>query len=535
MERLDSFVCDRWVSPSEEGAQPLVNPATEETLALASTSGLALGEAVAFAREQGGPALRALTFGERGELLRAMAKVIHQHRDALLDVGMQNGGTTRGDTKFDLDGASGTLAYYGELGVKLGAARFLVDGEADKLGRGARFYGEHAWLPRVGVAAHVNAFNFPAWGFGEKAATALLAGMPIVVKPATSTALLAHRVAKLVTEAKILPAGALTFVTGPAGDLLTHLGAMDVLAFTGSADTAARLRQLPAALHRSLRLNVEADSLNAAVLCADVAQGSDTWSLFVKDVVRDMTQKTGQKCTATRRVLVPAERLADLEAELVERLAEVRVGDPSTDGVTMGPVATAQQLRDVRAGIGRLAEEAQVVTGSQPLTPLGAPAGKGYFVAPTLLTLREGSRGDAVHSLEVFGPVATLVPYRSTAELVSLVARGDGSLVTSIYTDDRELAGALVLAVGPYVGRLVLGSEKIADQMVGPGTVLPQSVHGGPGRAGGGEELGGLRGLALYSQRVAVQGARPMLDAITSSAARIGAAAASPTPAKGAG
>jgi oxepin-CoA hydrolase/3-oxo-5,6-dehydrosuberyl-CoA semialdehyde dehydrogenase len=420
---------------------------------------------------------------------------------------MQNGGNTRGDAKFDVDGAIATLAHYAELGAQLGSLRALRDGEAVQLGRTARYAGIHLWVPRDGVAVHINAFNFPAWGTAEKAACALLGGMPIVSKPATSTALVAHRLAEI--GAQLLPRGAFQFLCGSPGDLLDRLGPQEVVAFTGSSNTAAKLRDQLA--RRGTKLNVEADSLNAAVLGPDVPLGSATWDLFVSDVARDMTQKAGQKCTAVRRIFVAAAQLQQAQEALVERLAQIRVGDPARAEVTMGPLSTADQLRDVRAGIARLATESQPVFGGNGAVKALAPEGKGYFVSPVLLVARDPAAAKVMHRDEVFGPVATLAAADTPAELVR---RGGGGLVCSVYSDDREFLRRCVLAIAPYHGRIYLGSEKVAGQMMGPGTVLPQLLHGGPGHAGGGEELGGLRGLQLYSQRVALQGDRALLDAI---------------------
>ncbi|WP_437682859.1 3,4-dehydroadipyl-CoA semialdehyde dehydrogenase [Sorangium sp. So ce131] len=515
MERLESYVAGAW-SAGRGKSHELVNPATEEPIAETSTEGIDLAAAVAFARAEGGPALRALTFEGRGALLRAMSRAAHAHRDALLEVAITNGGNTRGDAKFDVDGAIGTLAYYADLGAQLGDARLLVDGDGVQLGRSPRFFGQHILVPRPGVAVHINAFNFPAWGLAEKAACAILAGMPVITKPATSTALVAYRLMKIFTEHAPLPRGALSFVAGPPGDLLEHLGGDDVLAFTGSSATGAALRLLPGLARESVRINVEADSLNGAVLGPDAAPGSETYAMFLRDVARDMTQKAGQKCTAIRRIFAPAEVVAAVRDDLVERLREARVGDPAQDGVTVGPLTTADQLRGVRAGIERLAAGAAVaIGGSGPFEALGARDGKGYFVPPTLLVAEGPDGAPAAHEHEVFGPVATLFPYDgSAARAAELLCRGRGSLVCSVYSDDRAFAAEVLLGVAPYHGRVLLGSEKIADQAPGPGTVLPQTVHGGPGRAGGGEELGGLRGLHLYSQRTAVQGARPILEAI---------------------
>ncbi|MFO0551743.1 MAG: 3,4-dehydroadipyl-CoA semialdehyde dehydrogenase [Polyangiaceae bacterium] len=514
MKVLASYVSGSWFKGDGKPAT-LVNPATEEALAETSTGGIDFGAALAFARDKGGPALRAMTFAERGDLLRAMSRVIHSHRDHLLDLAMANGGNTRSDAKFDVDGASGTLAYYAELSKELGGKKVLLDGDATQLGRSPRFVGQHVLLPRRGVAVHVNAFNFPAWGLGEKAACALLAGMPIVVKPATSTAIVAHRIVELIVEANILPAGALSFVAGAAGDMLSHLKGEDVLAFTGGGSTATTLRSAESVVRDSVRVNVEADSLNAAILGADVERGSDTYLAFLRDVVRDMTQKTGQKCTAIRRVFVPRDRVVDVTEDLVERLREFVVGDPNADKVTMGPVATANQLRDVRAGIELLARESKcVLGGAAPIDGVGVPSGKGYFVPPTLLVQDDPSKACAVHEHEVFGPVQTVLAYDATADAVAAVRRGGGGLVSTVYSDDRATLGAIGLEIASAHGRVVLTSAKIADQTPGPGTVLPHSIHGGPGRAGGGEELGGLRGLNFYAQRVALQGDRPVLEAL---------------------
>lgn len=514
MEILESFVGGEWVR-GNGAPHALLNPTTEEKVAETSTAGIDFARAVAHARDEGGRNLRSMTFAERGEVLRAMSRAIHSHRDALIELAILNGGNTRGDAKFDIDGASGTLAYYAELGKSLGAERHLLDGEGVQLGRSPRFFGHHIFLPRRGVAVHINAFNFPAWGLAEKAACALLAGMPVISKPATSTALLAFRMMKLFDEAKCLPRGALSFVAGSPGDLLSHLGGQDVIAFTGSSDTGASIRLMPNLQKSSVRINVEADSLNAAILGPDVASGSDTYRMFLQDVFRDMTQKAGQKCTAIRRVFVPAPLFAEVRDELVERLRAAKVGDPAQEGVVIGPLATAQQKRDVTAGIQLLAKEAAFALGADPVEPVGAPPGKGFFVAPTLLVSEAPEALARVHDHEVFGPAATLIATQGkAADVAPLVARGGGGLVSSVYSDDRDFAADMIFEIGPWHGRLVMGSEKIADQMPGPGTVLPHTIHGGPGRAGGGEELGGLRGLAFYSQRTAIQGSRPILDAI---------------------
>jgi oxepin-CoA hydrolase/3-oxo-5,6-dehydrosuberyl-CoA semialdehyde dehydrogenase len=516
MKILKSFVCDRFVDGNGARAV-LVNPATEEPLAEIVSGGADWKQALSFARETGGTELRRMTFAERGLLLKAVSKLLHSHRDELIQLAIQNGGNTRSDAKFDIDGATGTLAAYGEIGAGIGNARWLTDGDVVQLTRSVRFVGQHIAVPRRGVAVHVNAFNFPAWNMMEKAAVALLAGVPVVEKPATATALVAHRILEILVDAKALPPGAFSLVAGSVGDLLLHLSGQDVLAFTGSSDTGAELRVGPAVIAGSVRTNVEADSLNAAVLGPDAARDSEAYAQFIADVVRDMTQKTGQKCTAIRRVLVPRDALEAVREDLSERLSAVKVGNPSLEEVGMGPVATARQLADVRTGIARLREEADAVVGGDGIVaePIGAPKGKGFFVAPVLLQLRDGADGRHVHAHEVFGPVSTIVPYSGAAEeACAQVARGGGGLVSSAYSDDRAWLGEMAFGLAPWHGRLFLGSSKLSGHAVGPGTVLPQMVHGGPGRAGGGEELGGARGLAFYLQRTAIAGDKPIVEAL---------------------
>ncbi|MCK6547131.1 3,4-dehydroadipyl-CoA semialdehyde dehydrogenase [Myxococcota bacterium] len=516
IERIQSYVFGEWRDGSREGAT-LVNPATEEVIATADSTGIDLGAALDFARTVGGPALRALTFAERAELLQKMSTAIHAEREPLIDSAVANGGCTRSDAKFDIDGAIGTLAHYAELGKALGATRILADGEGIQLGRSPRFWGQHVFVPRTGVAVLINAFNFPAWGFAEKAACAILAGVPVFTKAATATSHTAWRVTDVLVRANVLPKGAMSFLAGSASGIVDHLGAQDLLAFTGSADTAGRLRSHPRLIAESVRVNVEADSLNAAILGPDAELSSDVMTLFLRDVARDMTQKTGQKCTAIRRIFVPEAIVDDVQAELVARLQETRVGDPALKEVNMGPVATRQQLDDVKKGIALLSEDADVVM-SHPSDGkfVGVDAGKGYFHPITLLRARDGKTAKWIHQHEVFGPVATLVPYSGDAdEVAALVARGNGGLVASVYSDDKKFTESVVLGIAPYHGRIYIGASKVLEHATGPGLVLPSCVHGGPGRAGGGEELGGLRGVEHFMQRVAIQGPRPVVEGVS--------------------
>lgn len=497
---LESYVGGRWVQGTGTPAV-LQNATTEEALAECSTGGIDFAAVLDHARTVGGPALRAMSFGARAAMLKTLAGALHEHRDALIETSIANAGTTRSDAKFDIDGATATLAAYASFGEHLGDRTFLTDGDGVQLGRTARFWGEHVLVSRLGAAIHINAFNFPAWNMFEKAACALLAGVPVVEKPGTPTAMVAWQMAKAAVESGVLPEGSFQFLAGSAGDLLAHVGPQDSMAFTGSASTGAKLRSHPQVVRMGIHANIEADSLNAAVLGPDVEPGSEAWNLFVRMMVLEIRQKTGQKCTAVRRIFVPESRVDDVREALVEGLSSIAVGDPSNADTKMGPLASAQQLIDVRTGIDALAEFADVACGGSQ-----AIAEKGFFVAPTLLVARE-PEATVFHDLEVFGPAATVIPYDGgAARATALVALGQGGLVASVFSDDTTWIREIVVGLAPWSGRVWIGGEKVAEHATSPGLVLPASIHGGPGRAGGGEELGGLRGLSLYLQRTAVQG-----------------------------
>jgi 3,4-dehydroadipyl-CoA semialdehyde dehydrogenase len=398
MYELTSYLAGAWHRGSGS-ERKIYNPATEEELGSVDGGGLDFAAAYAHALEKGVPALAELSFAERGNLLKALSKKLYEHRDELIELAILNGGNTRGDAKFDIDGATGTLAYYGSLGKSLGDRRFVSDGEGEALGRSPRFFGQHLWTTRPGLAVHVNAFNFPAWGMGEKMACALLAGVPVLEKAGTPSALLAWRMAQITVESGILPEGAFQFVSGPLGDLFERLGAMDAVAFTGSAVTGHKIRGNAALLQNNVRVNVEADSINSAVMGPDVEEDSETWDLFVSMVAGEITQKAGQKCTAIRRILVPQERVRDVCEALSERLGKTQVGNPADENVRMGPVASKSQDDDVRAGMKTLLAHCDAVCGGPD-----ALFDKGYFFAPTLLEAKDAD-ADALHSLEVFGPL----------------------------------------------------------------------------------------------------------------------------------
>ncbi|MDZ4773269.1 MAG: 3,4-dehydroadipyl-CoA semialdehyde dehydrogenase [Planctomycetota bacterium] len=507
MQALSSYVLGRWIQGTDKPVT-LENPTTEAALATVGSGGFDAKSVLAFGRDKGGPALRKLTFAERGKLLAGLSAAIHEKRDELIQLALENGGNTRGDAKFDIDGATGTLMFYAGLAEKLGTRPFLVDGDGMQLGRTARFWGQHVYVTRPGVAVHVNAFNFPAWGMMEKIACSFLAGMPVIEKPGTPTALVAWRIAQIVVEKGLLPEGAYQFVCGSLGDMLDHMGAQDVLAFTGSSATGAKLRGNANLVRHNVRVNIEADSLNAAVLAPDVDASAETYGLFLSNVALDMTQKTGQKCTAVRRVLVPAERVKDVVTDLVAQLSRTKVGDPSDKDVRMGPLASRSQFEDVTKGIERLAKHGTVATGGAQRS-----SAKGFFVAPTVIVARD-ARDPAFHAEEVFGPCTVVLPYSGDAlEAAQIVNLGGGGLVCSVYGNDSSWTDRFVLEAAPWHGRIWIGSDKSAEQALPPGMVLPMMIHGGPGRAGGGDELGAERGLHFYMQRTALQGFKGALEA----------------------
>lgn len=510
MIHIQSFLCDTWQVGSGI-AEELRNPSTEEIIATTCTTGLDFRGAFSYARSVGGANIRALTFAQRGELLTKMAAVLHEKREYLLDVSRDCNGATRGDSKFDVDGATATLSSYGRYGEKMGDGLFQVDGEANKISANARQAGQHIRLPRHGVAFHINAFNFPAWGTFEKIAVAFLAGMPVVTKPASTTALLTYEMIKIIVEADFLPKGVLSFIAGDSGDIIDHLEAQDVVAFTGSAKTAAKLRASQSVVHKSVRFNAEADSLNTAILAPDVEVGSDIWYRFINNVLTDIRQKAGQKCTASRRLLVPEDLVEAVQDALVERLAEEVVGYPIENDVTIGPVVSQAQLQDVCAGIQELATHGTIACGGGKVQGKYAPEGKGFFVAPTVIVANDAF-AEVFHTREVFGPCTSVLPYDgSTSMAMELLKKGEGCLVSAVYTDDRKWLQEILLDSAVWNGRLFVVSGKVADVALTPSTVLANQVHGGPGRAGGGLELGGLRGLDLYTNCVAIQGDRTLL------------------------
>lgn len=517
-ESLESYLGGRW-SRGQGVETELVDPTGGAVLATASAKGLDFAAALTHARACGGPALRALSYADRAKLLGAVADVLAANRTRYEEIAIANSGNTRIDAAIDIDGGIGTLKYYARLGAGLGAAATLLDEKPVRLAKAENFQAIHLLVPRRGVAVHINAFNFPSWGLWEKAACALLAGMPMLAKPASATCWLSHQMVRDVAAANVLPEGALSLLCGGIGDLLDHVSADDVVAFTGSSGTAQRIVAHPNVLARGVMVNVEADSVNAALLAPEVAAATPAFDAFVKEVAREMTVKAGQKCTAIRRVFVPAQQAGAVTDALAARLAKTTVGDPRDEKTRMGPLVTRAQQAAALDGIKRLAAEAQFVTGSGNAPTLdGIDAGAAAFVAPTLLKAGDGA-GKAVHDTEVFGPCATVIPYRDEAQAFALVARGGGSLVASVFGEDRDFLARAVSEIGASHGRILAVEPQIADAHTGHGIVMPQCHHGGPGRAGNGAELGGLHGLRLYHQRVAVQGSTDLLASLQATAA----------------
>ncbi len=515
MRKLKNYIQGCW-QDGEGREAVLVSPANGEAFAEVSAGGIDHAAGLAHARDVGGPTLRAMSFAERGALLKGLSQAVHGKREELIALAVDELGNTRGDAKFDLDGATGTLAWYAALGKKLGDARHRLDGPAEELGASSRLQGQHLFVPRRGAAVLINAYNFPAWGMAEKMATAILAGMPVYVKPGTASASLAHAVAEIIVDSGVLPDGVFSFFCGRAGDLLDHLEFQDCVAFTGSAATGRVIRSHPRVLDKGVRVNVEADSLNSAILGPDVDDDSETFDLFIRDVVNDLTQKAGQKCTAIRRVVVPAEKVDQVKTRIEEELARVPIGLPTEKGVRMGPLAGKDQLEEAKARLEELLACAEVLIGRpDDVDDLRGDASRGAFMKPLVLLAKSADAAPAVHRVEVFGPVSTVIVYDGTpGAAAEILARGEGSLVASFYSDDRAFAATLIEEAAPYQGRLVWGSKRVAGSAPTPGTVFPQFIHGGPGRAGDGEELGGVRGLDFYSQRVAVEGFGPLLERI---------------------
>ena len=519
-ELLPNFMAGRWQTGTGHGT-PLIDPVLGTELVRVSSAGIDLAEGFRFAREQGGAALRALSYQQRAGLLSEIVKVLSDNKAAYYDIATANSGTTTRDSAVDIDGGIFTLGTYAKLGAGLGEAHVLLDGERIRMGKDPLFQTQHILTPTQGVALFINAFNFPSWGLWEKAAPALLSGVPVIIKPATATAWLTQRMVKDVVDANILPVGALSVICGSSAGLMDQLQTQDVVSFTGSAETARIIRSHPAVAQRSVRCNIEADSLNSALLDPQATPDSEAFALLVSEVVREMTVKSGQKCTAIRRVLVPRGVYEQAAAAIAAKLAKTTVGNPRNESVRMGSLVSKEQYHSVVEGIARLKAEAEVLFDGQAQALVDADASVSACVAPVLLGSREPAKARVLHEEEVFGPVATLMAYDSIEQAHELIRRGEGSLVMSVYSADPLFIASTAAALGSHHGRVHAISPDVATLHTGHGNVMPVSLHGGPGRAGGGEELGGLRALNFYHRRSAVQASSVALDALAQKAASL--------------
>ncbi|WP_397474032.1 3,4-dehydroadipyl-CoA semialdehyde dehydrogenase [Pusillimonas sp.] len=510
MKKLPNYVQGRWQEGSGEGTA-LHDPVLGTALAVVCAKGVDMAATYDFARRQGGAGLRKHTYAERAALLAQIAQVLQANRDKYYDISLQNSGTVKNDTAVDVDGSIYTLGYYAKLGSKLTDGQVHLDGDSSSLAKDNAFASQHIEVPVRGVALLINAFNFPAWGLWEKAAPALLSGVPIVVKPATATAWLTHEMIKDVIEADILPEGSLNIVCGRPEGMIDALNGLDLVSFTGSADTAALLRQHPRIQHDGVRFNAETDSVNCAVL-DPAAAGAD---LLVREVVRELTIKSGQKCTAIRRIFVPEASYDAVAKAIADKLQTITVGDPRNESVRMGSLVSATQKKAVIDGIELLAEHCDVLFDGRSQSTVLADAPDHACVPPMLFGTRDPDGQALVHETEVFGPVATLMPYRDVEHAYELARRGMGSLVASVYGEDADFLAQAALRLAESHGRVHVINSEVAKVQTGHGNAMPQSNHGGPGRAGGGQELGGLRALAFYHRLAAVQAAPDVLARLT--------------------
>jgi oxepin-CoA hydrolase/3-oxo-5,6-dehydrosuberyl-CoA semialdehyde dehydrogenase len=505
--KLQSYVEGAWLAP-EGHLTTIPDAATGETVAQVGKTVKDFGRVLSYGRTVGGPALRALTFHQRAQILKGLGDALMARKEELYALSYHSG-ATRADSAIDIEGGAGTLFAFASKGKReLPNETMLLDGALEGLSKRGTFVGQHMMTSLQGVAIHINAYNFPVWGMLEKLAPTLLAGVPAIVKPAGQTAYLAEAAFRILIEAELLPKGALQLIVGDTGDLLEHLTGQDVVSFTGSADTAELLQRHPVIAHEGVRFIAERDSLNAALLGPDANVGTPEFDLFIQEIVREMTVKAGQKCTAIRRILVPKDRVDAAQEALRIALDTIVVGDPRDAQTQMGVLVSEGQCENVRKAVELLSEEAQVVTG-------GGQQRKGALLRPMLLRCDEPNTATRVHSIEAFGPIATLMPYCDLEEAVSLVNRGSGSLVLSLYSHDPKVARAVLSGSGAFHGRLLVLDRDCAKESTGHGSPLPALIHGGPGRAGGGEEMGGLRGVLHYMQRTALQGSPAMLSAVT--------------------
>ena len=514
MTRTKHFIQGQWV-PHDGAGDPQFNAITGEVIATSSSEGLDFAEIMAYGRKVGGPALRKMTFQERGLMLKKLALYLHSIRKKYYPVSYLTG-ATKGDSWIDIDGGIGTLFAYASLRKKFPDEPFCVDGETARLSKEGTFIGHHILVPKQGVAVHINAFNFPIWGMLEKISVNLLAGVPAVVKPSELTSFLTEAMVKDIIETGILPDGALQLIHGRGIGILEPVTSQDVVTFTGSASTGRMLKGLSNIIENAVPFNMEADSLNAAILGEDARPGTPTFDLFIKEVRREMTVKCGQKCTAIRRIIVPEQYLEDVQIALGAQLAKTTIGDPKVEGVRMGSLVAKKQQEEVRRQVEKLLQSSKIVYGDlEEFEVVGADREYGAFFSPLLLLNEDPLNKLESHNVEAFGPVSTLMPYQTMEEAIELANLGKGSLVSTIATADTKVAREYVMNAAAFHGRILILNEESAPESTGHGSPMPLLAHGGPGRAGGGEEMGGVRGVKHYLQRTAIQGHPTMISAIT--------------------
>lgn len=512
--QLKNYAEGKWITAKSEGDK-LYNAVTGDVIYTASSEGLDFGAMMDYARKTGGPALRKLTFHQRGRMLKALAMHLMERKENFYKISAQTG-ATRVDSWVDIEGGIGNLFANASLRRQFPDECFYVDGEAAKLSKNNTFIGHHIMVPREGVAVHINAFNFPVWGMLEKIAVNLLAGVPAIVKPATLTSYLTEAVFEEIIKSEILPAGSLQLICGSARGILDTIETQDIVTFTGSAETGKKLKSHPRILSESVPFNMEADSLNSCILGPDVMPDSTEFDIFIKEVVREVTTKAGQKCTAIRRVMVPSHLVEDVQIALGKRIKQTTIGDPSMEGVRMGPLAGISQREEVKEKVRQLAKSQELVIGDlEKFEVTGADKNKGAFLAPLIFLNNAPFKNLDCHNIEAFGPVSTIMPYNGLDEAITLAKMGKGSLVCSIVTADDTIAKDFVLGAASMHGRILVLNSTCAKESTGHGSPMPMLVHGGPGRAGGGEEMGGKRGVLHYLQRTAIQGSPTTISTIT--------------------
>lgn len=512
--KIKSYVVNEWIEGLGAGKR-LLNAVNGEEIGTVSAEGISVEMMLTHAREKGGPALRKMSFQERGRMLKSLALYLTEKKSNYYPISYKTG-ATKTDSWIDIDGGIGTLFAYSSLRRKLPNQSYCLDGDLAPLSKSNTFIGHHILTPKKGVAIHINAFNFPVWGMLEKISVNLLAGVPAIVKPATLSCYLAQAVVKDMIDSGILPEGSLQLICGSIGDLFGHLQNQDVVTFTGSASTGRKLKVHPRIISESIPFNMEADSLNCSVLGHDARPGTPDFDIFIKEVHREMTAKCGQKCTAIRRVIVPEEYIDAVHTALAARLDKTIIGDPILEEVRMGSLAGIEQLDEVREKVAKLSQLTPIIYGNPVSVQVkGEKTQNGAFISPMIMLNDQPFSKTASHDVEIFGPVCTIMPYKNVDEAVALAQMGKGSLVSSIVTSDTNTARTFVIEAGAYHGRILILNEACAKESTGHGSPMPLLTHGGPGRAGGGEEMGGLRGIKHYMQRTAIQGSPNMITAVT--------------------